>query len=1285
MKKIIYSLLICSALLASYVPVTADNGAWKEFYVATNGSDQNPGTKDAPFATVHAAQEAVRAVNEDMQGDIIVNIEEGYYFLDETLDLRPEDSGFNGHRVIWKGAGEDKTVLSGGERVTGFTPSEIPDVYVADYDSDMVLQMSVDGVAAYIAKSASYVEGVRKPASLDTEDWFLENPGAYPSDHYGYYNPETPYQFDGFYMSKDDIGFYNNADDMIFRWDCMFYATHITVDRIEECKEDPSMVQVVMEERAWDAYLATQSNHYPRPNREFHMMNALELLDAPGEFYYDRHIKKLYYMPREGEDIENSVIVASKLNQVMMVEGYDTDKKVEALTFDGITFSDSRMDLLTNPSNYSQAHTGQWNGGDGSDFVTPAIYMDRVNNIEFINNIVRNTGGIGLLIYNGATNVRVEGNVFHDTGDTALAVGAANHSDYQLDFEAPLPSGLPKYGQSYMARDRFSDPVPQEHKDDPVNIAFDLGARIFGSVYRGTTGSVVMQGVLGGDRNSGPDNHLINGISASGGKYAINQVWTSDEDIQVYPDTHYWVDDISMKYGEKAWVRYDFMRPYSIDEVIVSFSNPCVEAGGTGDYEILVSNDRTFAEGTYKVIATQNGEAPEAINRYKYDDDTKYQHLMIRKTTPGVMALSKIWVLTTDQKPWQKRERCAYLTIDNNYISRAAYSLEHGNGMCITDIENSTIKHNRVENIGYTGIATGYQWSCFKTGSWDNEIAYNYIRNVAQNNLDGGGFYNLGPQIGSSLHHNFISRTNQAANSLYTDNGTSYFDIHHNWLQSGRYAIAPYTRNITSSTGVAFNKFYTNFGTFTLVQDLAKDDQVVWEYPIPSIIGQPTAESYDTVANAGLEPEYAHIMDLVPQDVRTFSYHHYDHNVAAYYDENSGARQERIDNTKEELTAVIDNAKFGEGLGMYPTEVLAEVQAMLNYMDDENQSDWAKRFTTAEEFVDDLSKKMNRYSYADTLKMCEDIISAGTEDSTLYEESAFATFKKTVEAVKANSEMSEYARLSSLEEAYNTVMATMSSNKIKNVVIQGADEVIIDDEAKAVTVHMPLTASFVVEDINIIPEGGAKIARVLKGQMDLSKGIEVPVYNPRNGEYATWTVKAITTPAVGGAIEGDVWTTNTNETGFVRGGEDGSVTLCGLDYAYMSTATGGDSKTKMTIKPTNPNINKAFTMILGANKAEDFDYGHKNAEYNHCAVEFTNDTAKFYKVSGGVKTLIDSVYSGIKWNEKNELEYEIKEINDNTHFRIYLNGKAILSEVIQKHSYGRYIGFHTPKTNLTIY
>ena len=48
-KKIIAYLLVCSALMGAYVPVSAEGTVWKEFYVSSEGNDKNPGTKTAPF------------------------------------------------------------------------------------------------------------------------------------------------------------------------------------------------------------------------------------------------------------------------------------------------------------------------------------------------------------------------------------------------------------------------------------------------------------------------------------------------------------------------------------------------------------------------------------------------------------------------------------------------------------------------------------------------------------------------------------------------------------------------------------------------------------------------------------------------------------------------------------------------------------------------------------------------------------------------------------------------------------------------------------------------------------------------------------------------------------------------------------------------------------------------------------------------------------------------------------------------------------------------------------
>ena len=65
---------------------------WKEFYASNTGKDTNDGSINAPFATIKRAQEEVRKFNDDMQGDIVVHIESGEYYMDEKIIFGVDDS-----------------------------------------------------------------------------------------------------------------------------------------------------------------------------------------------------------------------------------------------------------------------------------------------------------------------------------------------------------------------------------------------------------------------------------------------------------------------------------------------------------------------------------------------------------------------------------------------------------------------------------------------------------------------------------------------------------------------------------------------------------------------------------------------------------------------------------------------------------------------------------------------------------------------------------------------------------------------------------------------------------------------------------------------------------------------------------------------------------------------------------------------------------------------------------------------------------------------------------------
>ena len=68
-----------------------------EIYVSLQGSDKNPGTKEAPFCTLSQAlkqaREWRRLNRPEVTGGIYIRLGDGIYAQRNSLFLRPEDSG----------------------------------------------------------------------------------------------------------------------------------------------------------------------------------------------------------------------------------------------------------------------------------------------------------------------------------------------------------------------------------------------------------------------------------------------------------------------------------------------------------------------------------------------------------------------------------------------------------------------------------------------------------------------------------------------------------------------------------------------------------------------------------------------------------------------------------------------------------------------------------------------------------------------------------------------------------------------------------------------------------------------------------------------------------------------------------------------------------------------------------------------------------------------------------------------------------------------------------------
>jgi hypothetical protein len=105
-----------SVLCASLVCLTAGASLAREFHVAPDGNDANPGSRRRPFATILKARDAARAV----RGPHTILLAPGRYFNEESIVLDDRDSG-----LTIRGARPGATAeVYGGVPVTGWEKME---------------------------------------------------------------------------------------------------------------------------------------------------------------------------------------------------------------------------------------------------------------------------------------------------------------------------------------------------------------------------------------------------------------------------------------------------------------------------------------------------------------------------------------------------------------------------------------------------------------------------------------------------------------------------------------------------------------------------------------------------------------------------------------------------------------------------------------------------------------------------------------------------------------------------------------------------------------------------------------------------------------------------------------------------------------------------------------------------------------------------------------------------------------------------------------------------------
>lgn len=153
-------------------------------------------------------------------------------------------------------------------------------------------------------------------------------------------------------------------------------------------------------------------------------------------------------------------------------------------------------------------------------------------------------------------------------------------------------------------------------------------------------------------------------------------------------------------------------------------------------------------------------------------------------------------------------------TIVDNTIHHGGRVFHLAAGILAGDVFGTTIAHNHVHDLFYTGISVGWTWGFTANApAHHNTVEDNYIHDLGKNLLwDLAGVYTLGPQPGTVVRGNHIHDVAGYAyptSGLYADEGTSYIEWTNNLVHDcGTGFAAP---NQSAGNLVANNIFADNY------------------------------------------------------------------------------------------------------------------------------------------------------------------------------------------------------------------------------------------------------------------------------------------------------------------------------------------------------------------------------------------------------------------------------------------------------------------------------------------
>lgn len=417
MRKIVLASVI-SLFFSTYL-FSAD------IWVSPNGNDTSKGTSASPKASLASAlrqaRELRRLNDPSVRGGITIHMASGSYTLHEPVFIRPEDSGTADSPTKIVGDKNGSVILNSGLAITNWKKAKgkLWSADVPEFNGNILnfRQLWINGEKAVRARDVADFEKMNRIINNDPQKEILWVPTK----------------------AVKAILKAPRAEMVLHE---MWCVANLRIKSIE-VHGDSAAVRFhnpesrIQFEHPWPSPMVTKDGH----NSAFYLTNAIELLDQPGEWFYDIYTRKVYYYPRPNEDMKVLKAIVPTLETLVRVEG-TLDNPVENISFENISFEYStwmrpsekghvplqggmfmtdayRLDppMIRNYNNHKLDNQG-WLGRPPG-----AVEISSGNNIDFKACNFQHLASSGLDYVYGDRGGVVQGCLFEDIAGNGLVVG----------------------------------------------------------------------------------------------------------------------------------------------------------------------------------------------------------------------------------------------------------------------------------------------------------------------------------------------------------------------------------------------------------------------------------------------------------------------------------------------------------------------------------------------------------------------------------------------------------------------------------------------------------------------------------------------------------------------------------------------------------------------------------------------------------------------------------------------------------------------------------------------